>query len=138
MITNIIILIFVGVAILVMVSLIPIYFVVMLKAGKKEAVLRREGVTTDGEVVHWEWQKPPRAIFWRRASSSPFAGFITYRYYADTPGQARQLFTKKENVWVTMNQKRPIGSPIRIRYLPGNPAICQIAESILGLPHDQK
>ena len=110
-----------------MVSLIPIYFVIMLKAGKKEALLNRQGLTTDGEVVNWESQKPPPIIFWRQASSSPLAGFITYRYYADTPSQARQLFTKKENVWVAVHLKHPIGSSIRVRYLPSDPNICQMS-----------
>jgi len=137
MITNILSLVFLGAIVLVMVSLIPIYLWMMLQAGRKEALLKDQGVTTEAEVVSWDWQKPfiraPRA-----PSSSPTAGFITYRFYADTPNQTRQLFTKKENVWVAVHLKYPIGSSIRVRYLPSDPNICQIAESILGLPQDQK
>jgi hypothetical protein len=137
-IANVIILLFLVLTVIVIVSLIPIYFVIMLMAGKKEAKLNRQGVTTDGEVVNWEWQKRRPITFRHQAPSSPLAGFMTYRYYADTPSQARQLFTQTENVWVAMHLKHPIGSTIRVRYLPSDPSICQIAESILDLPQDQK
>ncbi len=133
MITNIITLIVVGGVIVLMVGSLVFIFVMMLLAGKQESVLSREGMTTDAEVVDWEFQKIPQIS----PNVSPVAGFITYRFYADTPAQARQLFTKKENVWVSVHLKHPQGSRIRIYYLPSDPNICQIAETISGVPHDQ-
>ena len=127
---NIFILIGVGVMVVVIVSLIPIYFVIMLKAGRKEALLRKEGVTTEGEVVSWKRQRT------LRGGTSPLAAFITYQYYADSPSQARQRFTRRENVWASLQAKYPKGARIRIRYMPSDPKICQIAETILGLLPD--
>lgn len=123
--------------ILIMASMIPFSIWMMVMAGKQESILTREGMTTYAEVVNWEWQKSYIKVP-GQPWSSPFAGYITYRYYVNTPSQARQLFTKSENVWVAMNWRHPVGSSIRVRYLPGDPNICQIAESILGLPQDQK
>ena len=126
-----------GCAILLMVSMIPFSIWMLVMAGNQESLLKREGMTTDAEVVNWEWQKSFIKVP-GQPWSSPFAGYITYRYYVNSPSQARQLFTKIENVWVTMKWRHPVGSSIRVRYLPGDPNICQIAESILGLPQDQK
>lgn len=95
-----------------------IAFITIFQVNRKWA---SHGLETEAEVIQQEIKRMRRG--------APLY-FIHYRYHALTP-QGKQEFTHIEQVWFFEYERYPVGTKLRICYLPESPQTAIRAEKVV-------